>query len=508
MCRIASVFLTVLVLTACGGGSGGDGGTPAPPPSAPGTLRTLAVEGQPAPGTNGVFLALPQYPIMDAADGGFCAFVAPTDDSGIPAKTEVLYVVQPDAVPTLVEVFAVGDDVPGPSDGTIDGFGSAWMGADGTVLAFVSITGDSFGSTFAVISALVAGGAATAKTDVLYDGDDLTAAGGVATLEGVDIDSACTASDNTFWFLGQDGVGGPVGLWSVESSGAGLTAHALVGDSLSDFASVTSIDAFGIDDAGSIYCFVATADIGATRRMVVHTTVGSTLNLEFFRTGDVMPSGIGTVLEPHKGGRIIVYGGGEVVWVAQGNQGGIDDVLMYFDPIPAPSSYAELVRSGDPARDTANGQHAAIDMLTVAKSCLFPQFEATVLGSGSGVTQGTFGVFDLAGNHTLDSSNLVVSGGSVVPATTIDLRNVAQRYTEASADGSFAFAQAFSGTSALFWLVRGTGTFAVAAEGGPAPDGDTFEPFEPSSAHTVADGTVLFRAELTTGGSAILRQGP
>ncbi len=170
--------------------------------------------------------------------------------------------------------------------------------------------------------------------------------------------------------------------------------------------------------------------------------------------------------------------------------------------------YVELVRSTDPATDTAGGQHAVIDLLNMAKSCDFPQFLSSVLGSGSGVTQGTFGIFDTSGAHTLDSSNLVISGGALVPAAWIDLGNLSPRYNDASRDGSLLFAQAFAGTSALYWLAVGFGTFAIAAEGGAAPGGATFGAFEPNSAHTAANGTALLRANVTPGGSGIFRQGP
>ncbi|MDJ0521943.1 MAG: hypothetical protein QNJ90_07695 [Planctomycetota bacterium] len=494
--------LAALVLACGGGGGGGDGPNPVTPG---GTLRALAIQGQPAPGTAGDFEAFDTYPVMDAADGGWCAFVAQTTDV---TKPDVLYVAQPDDVVTVVPVFASGDPVPDLTDGTIGNIDRAWMCPDGTVVAHVGVEGNTLGRSFAVLSARVTGGAAVDKALMVANLDDVSGSGGTGLLQFIQFETALKASDGTLWFLGQDSGTGTTDLWSVEKDGTGLTVHRAVGDALDGGAVVTSIDAFGIDTAGSIFCVVVTANAGPARRMLVKTSVGATLNLEFFRTGDLFPTGPGTVLDPHKGGRLVVFPGGEVAWVAQGNQGGVDDVLMYFDPIPAPVTYVELIRSGDTATDTANGQHAVIDMLSTAPSCEFPQIESTVLGSGSGVTRGTFGVFDTAGNHTLDSSNLVLSGGALVPASTIDLSNTSQPYTEASTDGSFVFAQAFSGTSALFWLVRGSGTTAIAAEGGPAPGGDTFTAFEPTSAHTGADDVVLFRAGLTTAGSGIFRQGP
>jgi len=499
--RILAVLVLGCALVACGGGGGGDGPSA---PSAPGTLRALAVEGTAAPGTAGVFQDFPPYPLMSAADGGLCAFVAPTTDGTMP---EVLYAARADSTAALLPVFALGDVALAPSDGAIATFEAVWITSDGWIVTVVGIVGDSASRTFGVYTARITAGGVSDRSVAIYEGDDLTGAGGVDALASLELTSACVATDGTLWFVGEDGPGGPIGLWSVEHDGGNLTARVQPGDAFQDTATVVGVDAFGIDAAGSVFVYVASASSGG-RRMVVHTSVGGALNLEFLRTGDTMPSGIGAVANVHKGGPIVVFSTGQVVWVAQGNQGGIDDVLMVFTPLPAPVTYGELIRSGDTATSTGMGTHAAIDMLDVAKSCNSPAFLATVLGSTNGVTTGTFAVRDTAGTHVLDSSNLAISGGALVPASWVDLRSGDRGYAEAASDGSFLFAQAFAGTSALFWTVRGSGTFALAASGGPAPGGDVFGSFEATSAHTVGAGNALFRADLVTAGSGIFRQGP
>ncbi len=70
-----ALVLTLGLLAACGGGGGGDS---APVDSgAPGVLRALALEGEVAPDTGGgTYAAFPTFPIMDAAENGWCAFVA------------------------------------------------------------------------------------------------------------------------------------------------------------------------------------------------------------------------------------------------------------------------------------------------------------------------------------------------------------------------------------------------------------------------------------------------
>ena len=73
--RFGIVLLLAIGVVACGGGGGGD--EEEPPCQAPGTLATVAVEGRTAPGTGGErYRDFPLTTPMDAADGGWLAFVA------------------------------------------------------------------------------------------------------------------------------------------------------------------------------------------------------------------------------------------------------------------------------------------------------------------------------------------------------------------------------------------------------------------------------------------------
>ncbi len=499
---IAGAWAACIALVACGGGGGGS----STPPTAPGTLRALAVEGLAAPGTVGLFAAVPTYPLMDAADGGYAAFVLPTTDV---ARAEVLYVAQPDAVPTIVPVFAIGDAALSPGGGTISGFAGVWICADGTVLVLVTIAGDAGGRLWGVLSASVAGGTATNKMGALFDLTDLTGIGGTGLLTAIDADTLCKSDVGTIWFLGEDG-GGPLHLMSVAKDGTGLTMRARVGSALGiarGGGTVATIDAFTIDTTGDIFAYVATASTGASRRIVVK---GTGLDVEFFGTGDSFPSaGGGTATDVHKAGRLLAYVTGQVIWVAQGSLGATDDVLMLYEPLNVVTPYTILARSGDLAPDTGGGTLGTISMLANAHGSVTPGIHTSVIAGGSGISRANYAVLNAGpSNLDFDSANVQLSGGSLVPAAWVDLTNTSRPYDEVSQNGSILFTQTFAGTSHILWSIRGVGSFKIAEEGGLTPGGDTFGSFSPTSATCVANENALFRADLVTAGSALYRRGP
>jgi len=287
---LSSLF--VFALAACGGGGGEEG----PPPSAPGILQELAVQGEAAAGTAGNFAVFPTYPHMDAAAGGWCAFVAPTTDG---AKPEVLYVAQPDAI--LVPVYAVGDTVPAPGDGQIAGIQGVWICPTGLVLTYVTITGDSGGRAFGVLASLVAGGVAGGKAAVIYDKAALPASdfNPGSTLDLMDPATARKEDDGTFWFLGRDNPGGQLHLFSVDPDGTNFLSRAIVGANLGGV-TLVSVDAFEIDSFGLQYAMVVTTS-GGDGRMYLHATAPGTF-VEVAREGDAIVGGAGgAILSIHKG---------------------------------------------------------------------------------------------------------------------------------------------------------------------------------------------------------------
>ena len=503
--RRAHLFLAICLclslLVACGGGSGGGDGPS--DPGAPGVLRSLAVEGASAPGTAGNFAVFPVYPLMDAADGGWCAFVAPTTDA---AKSQVLYVAEPDAAAALVEVFAVGDAAPAPSvGGTVAGFQGVWMCSDGSVICYAEISGDAGGRTFGLLTATVSGGAAAGQGAILYDQADLSAAIPGGVLGGLDTQTLLKQDDGTIWFLAADTTGGLVHLLSITRTGTSLTRRASPGDLTTNVGiTFAAVDAFGIDPTGAFFALAVTTTVG-DRRMYLKESSGG-VNVEFLKDTDPLPSGSGTVDDAWSGGRITVYGAGQVVWMAKGSLSASDDVYMFFGYYLT-TQYVELARSTLTAPSTGAGTWTALHTLNLAGGCLLPQFDASVSGGTYGITRGTFGVADTAPTVGLVSGNLVLSGGVMVPSAFVSLRQTVRPYDEVSEGGDAAYVMTWSGTAALFWFIPGDTTYAVAAQGGPAPDGDTFGAFVGSAAFTVADDVLLFRANLDTAGTGIFRQG-
>ena len=497
-------LLALCALAACGGGGGGGDGAD---PGAPGGLRALAVEGEAAPDTAGVFLAFPTFPYMDVAAGGWAAFVGLTDDATF---SEVLYVVQPDA--TMVRVFAKTEAVPGLGDGTIASIQHLWMGADGTILAFVTVTGNSNGVTFAVLAADVAGGMVSNQTLVIAHKADISALHGSfagAVLDTLDGVTARRETDGTLWFIGTDSVGGDSHLFSVDKDGSSLALRTRTGQALNTGV-VLTVDAFGVDATGSHYATVVTSD-GGIGSLLVTDLSGAPFTTEIVQ-GAGLTSGGGVLDNVHKGGRINCNSAGGVIWMGEGSNQAIDDVVLFFQNSLSPQPPTVLARTADSAPNTGGGQLSSMNMLNTAPFARFSQFHSTLIGAQQPINSGTFAILSLAGALQLDTSSAIVSGGAPQAAAYVSLRQTIRGYDEVSADGSFLIALRWLATSALYWGVREANgavvVYPVAAQGGAAPNGDTFGSFETSSAHTIADGVVLFRAPLVTAGSALFLQGP
>jgi len=159
-----------------------------------------------------------------------------------------------------------------------------------------------------------------------------------------------------------------------------------------------------------------------------------------------------------------------------------------------------LARSGDTAASTGGGLFTSIDLLNAASPTVIPQFETSILGGTAGVTRATYGVTAIGAVPAL---------GTAATAAYVDIRNAARPYNEVSGGGSFFFAnQASGGTTGLFWAIPGETIYTIVLTGNATPGGDTFGSFAASSAHTIADGVALFRANLTTAGTGIFRRGP
>lgn len=498
------LLLPVLFGTACGGGGGGDGG--GTPCTKPGTLREIALQGQPAPGTAGNYQALGSGMLMDCAEDGWSVFVAGTTDA---ANALCLFVVQPDG--SVLKAFATGEVVPNAGGGTISGFQVARVNGSGQILTEVTITGDGGGRTFGLLTAQVIAAAVTNKVPLVYHQQDMTVTG---------VDGALTDLDESrIWFLddGRTFFGGTTSdpaeaLWIVNLDGGSLECLLATGDALPDLGNPNvaclDIEAVGVDQLGNRYAFVA--DVGGMfeeRLYIGSTTVSG--YAEVASDGNDLPAGgkEGDVLECHAGGPILLYNDGNVVWKAQGTVGVPDDVILSGNAV---APYFELARSGYFAPGASGGVFGDLDLLNHRQESEFPQMVCELIGVPGGAD---FATYAFTGGGPLLS---IFEGRAAPPdfgATTtfsdqLPGLRAAQTFDVAT-DGSFAFAGVMQNMSnGMFWLVPGCGTFTLAKPGGSTPGGDTFGAFAPQATHTCHDGVVLFRSLLTTAGSGLFRQGP
>ncbi|MFM8980661.1 MAG: hypothetical protein ACKOSS_09415, partial [Planctomycetia bacterium] len=223
----ALLLLSMLGLGAsCGGGGGGD----APPCTKPGTLRTLAVQGQPAPGTAGAYGAFNVGLPMDCAPGGWSAFVVGTTDA---TRTQALFVAQPDG--SVLLAWHVGEAVPAglPGGGTITSLQALRINGSGQLVALATLTGNTNSVAYALLAATVSGGAVGAKGVVLLDRQDTTSSGSSGLVAAIDT--------SRLWLLadGRVCVGGTTSdlteaVWLVNLDGSALQSLVATGDSLPD----------------------------------------------------------------------------------------------------------------------------------------------------------------------------------------------------------------------------------------------------------------------------------
>ena len=460
---------------ACGGGGGG-GDDPAPC-TLPGSLAALAIEGQPAPDTTGVYGPLSLGMLMDAAPGGWSVFVAPTSDLSNPL---CLFVAEPSG--TVRKVFRTGETVPNAGGGTISGFMVARVNGAGQVLAEVSIVGDSGGRTFGLLTAQVVSGSVTAKTPLVYHLQDMTATGVDGSLS--DLDEA------RIWFLedGRTFFGGTTSdpaeaLWIVNLDGGGLDLLIATGDALPDLGNpnVTCLDLEAVGTATDGARFVFVADVGGPfeERLYIGSTSTSGY-AEIASDGNALPGG-GFVMEIHAGGPLMLTNDGFVVWKAQGSLGVPDDVILQGSAVTA---YAALARSGFQAPQTSGGIWGELDLLNHRGDNDIPQMVCELINVPGGADFATYA-------FTGGGAQLAVFEGLAAPADfgqaaifsdELPGLRAAQTFDVAS-DSAFAFAGKMqNGSSGMFWLLPGCGTFTLAAVGGDVPGGgDTFGAFTPQA---------------------------
>lgn len=498
MRRLVVWSLAVLsagLLPACGGGGGGDDPAPC---TKPGTLRALAFQGASAPGTSGVFGSFTAGMLMDTAAGGWSVFTATTSDAGAPRGC---WVAQPDG--TALLVFRAGETVPDAGGGVIQDFSLVRTNAAGHVLAGVTLTGDSGGRTFGLLSAQVVGGAVVAKHDVVYHLRDTSASGLAGLLADIDESRVVLTDDGRIFFAGT--TASAEALWVVNIDGSGLAVQVKTGDALPQVGSLTDLQAIGVSRNGNRYACVGSFN-GSYPELLLGGDTGGTFSTIAKDTDGLGSFGGGSILSVHAGGPLLVYDSGSVLWKAQGDRGGLDDVLLLGS---RSEPFTAFARTDGIAPSTGGAQLGALDLLQHEPEGVLPMFRAQLVGTSNGVDFATFGIGSSLSLAFFEGRAAPADlGQSAVFTDTLPGLGAAPS-VDIARDGGFAFAGLLTnGTSGVFWLLPGCGFFTVAHSGGGAPGGDTFGAFSPSATHTTADGVVLFRANLTTAGSGLFRQGP
>lgn len=498
--RRTALFAALLVLaacvTACGGGGGGDP-APTPTPGQPGTLRTIAVQGDMAPEGAGTFLAFPVATPLSAAEGSWGAFVADTSLDG-----RVAYVVAPNA--ELVPVFSEGDAAPGLATGSLGDIHQVWVNDSGLLLALVSVVGNGSGISEGLVSARVDGGVVSDVNDVVYQG--------ATTPSG-----ALDAFDAKFTFLT---AGGEVffravtstasGFWKVAPDGSGLAQLVASGEGAPGGRTIVEVYSTGVATNGSQFTFVAETDGIQDRDGIFVGSVGSGLYGQVAVTGDPLAAGEFVGLIPYDQ-PLVVYGGGvpTVLYKCQSNLG--EDHLILG--VPDDPDYL-IAREGDREGSFTGGTFGPLSWLNNAPGTTNPMFQAGL----SDAQQITFGIYTLESlDFTTGRVNLALAvyNGRQVSSTS------SQRFSttfpglaaanlvdvSSGADLTFANVMSPSGDTGLFWLVRGRGLFTTAAPGATIPGGGDSFGADTGYRSTTAENVVLFRAPLETAGSGIFRRG-
>jgi hypothetical protein len=485
--------------SACGGGGGG-GDDPAPC-TLPGSLGTLAVEGQPAPDTAGLYGAFGLGMLMDTAPGGWSVFVVQVVGGSNPVG---MFVAQPNGTVRLV--FVTGEAAPILGGGTITGFQVVRVNGAGQVLAEVTVTGNSGGRTFALLTAQVISGAVTAKAPVATHLQDMTVTGVDGSLTDID--------ESRIWFLedGRTFFGGVTSdpaeaLWIVNLDGSGLDGLIATGDALPDLGNpnVTCTDLRAVGTAPDGGRFVFVADVGGAfeDRLYIGSTSSSGY-AEIASDGNALPGG-GFVTEIHGGGPLLLTNDGFVVWKAQGSEGVPDDVILQGTAV---TPYAALARSGFTAPQASGGVWGELDLLNHRGDNDIPQMVCELIGVPGGADFATYAFTGSGAQLAIFEGRAAPPdfGQSAIFSDELPGLRAAQTFDVAS-DNSFAFAGKMQdGSSGMFWLLPSCGTFTLAKPGQDIPGGgDTFGAFTPQATHTCHDGVVLFRSALTTQGSGLFR---
>ncbi len=495
--RFVPVALLGLILV-CGLAACGGGGSEEPPePSAPGVLRTLALQGQAAPETTGNFAAFETDPPMDVAVGGWSVFVANTTDA---AAARCAYVAQPSG--SLLLAFRTGETVPDADGGTISDIDAVWITEDGLVLAYVGIAGDGGGRTEGLLSARVSGGAIVDKHDVLYDQRPMIDVQMTGSLDDI-VDELAVLMDDGWVFVPVVTTTAEHALLRVFSDGTSLTSLVKDGDSLATGDTFVALHALGVDPIGNRYTFVAERQ-DASYGIYIGVVGIDTLYARVIEEGDDLSEGVATEIPGPQ--PLLIDTSGRVLFKAVSSENE-DHLCVGASAFPP----GFLAVEGDVDTWT-DGLYEDLDWLHNQRGSSLPLFMGEIGTNTFGISFGIFAATDLLGGTALamwDTREVPAGVGSGLRFTSTYPGLAGQGRRDADTNGSFAFANVLNnGQPGAFWLLPGAGLFTIALGGQTIPGGgDTFDGLN-SWRTTTATNVMLFRAPVAGAGSGIFRRGP
>lgn len=486
--RTLGVLSVLLALVACGGSTSTDDGVL-------GTFGVIALEGEPLPGpTVGSVGALPTGgvggdPIMAMAGGGWSVAVVPTTNGATPF---VVLVLAPGG--TQVEVLRAGQALPGLVDGTIASVLRVWITAAGRVTALVTITGNSAGKSFGVVSVPVSGGVAGTVERVIYDLDSLAPASLAGTLVDLDDGSITVDDASRVWFIGLTNFGDLV-LFSAPTNGSALVAHARPGDALPGGVTVLDLVTFGVSPLGTRFAFVATASDGDDR--LVTGAPGVVAFDRIAGEGDALTGG-GNLAVVWSDGPLIVYGANTVVWRGTGSLSANDHVIQVGSPV----ARQVLARRGTTAGLTGGGTYGNIRLVQQSSEQVFPYFSCDVVGASNGITFAIYGITSTAQppDLALYNGRGLVNPDSTAMGATFPSLDRPPLITSAR-NATLGVANVISdGRSGVFWLLPTEGLATVAVSGDPTPAGETWAPFSPTAFVTMSTDGIQWLGRLAASG--------
>lgn len=487
-------LLVVGGIPACGGGGTETGDPGEEVPCEPtGVLRRLAAAGQAAPGTAGVFAAFPLQPPLAAARNGWAGFVAPTTDA---TKSQVCYVVQPNG--TMVEAFAVGDIVPDAGGGTISALEAVRVNPGGRVVVLVSIAGDGGGRTRGLLTAVVSGGVAADKDDVLYNAGAATPLGGDFSDF---IEENLFLADDGFTFVEATTTTGDEGLFRIDSDGTPVELLAGTGTGLPGAVQVDTIEDVTLGPSAARYAFLSHRNDGDAG--IYTATLGLPGFVEIVEEGDTVD--VHTIQDLPVGQALSLSGSGWVYFRARSVL--LLDLLLVGAPASDP---LVLVTEGQEEPNT-EGNVEDPRWLRNHFDAQGYMFTADLSANAFGISIGIWGVSDA----NLNARFLIANGGTAQAlqageefGPSFPGLGAANRYDVGPA-ASLAFANVLnSGRSGLFWRLPGVSCLiTTVAIGGQSVSGDTFNSTNEWFA-AAAEDVIVFRAPLVTAGSGVFRQGP